>query len=61
MALAKLLRRRFLRPAGKGDPESIGGAMHARVTRYEGGAPATIEEALEKKRVLPTEFGKPRA
>ena len=32
--------------------------MHARVTRYEGGAPAAIEETLEKKKgVLPTEFG----
>jgi hypothetical protein len=32
--------------------------MHARVTRYEGGAPEAIEETLEsKKRVLPTEFG----
>jgi hypothetical protein len=32
--------------------------MHARVTRYEGAAPETIEETLEtKKRVLPTEFG----
>jgi hypothetical protein len=32
--------------------------MHARVTRYEGGAPADIEEALKtKKGVLPTEFG----
>ncbi len=32
--------------------------MHARVTRYEGAAPADIEEALKtKKGVLPTEFG----
>ena len=32
--------------------------MHARVTRYEGGAPEAIDEALEaKKKVLPTEFG----
>jgi len=32
--------------------------MHARVTRYEGAAPESIEETLEeKKRVLPTEFG----
>ena len=32
--------------------------MHARVTRYEGGAPEAIEEALQtKKGVLPTEFG----
>lgn len=32
--------------------------MHARVTRYEGAAPADVEEALRtKKQVLPTEFG----
>mgnify|MGYP006352518347 FL=1 len=32
--------------------------MHARVTRYEGAAPESIEEALQtKKQVLPTEFG----
>jgi hypothetical protein len=32
--------------------------MHARVTRYAGAAPETIEEALQaKKRVLPTESG----
>ncbi len=32
--------------------------MHARVTRYEGGAVATIDENLQaKKGVLPTEFG----
>jgi hypothetical protein len=32
--------------------------MHARVTRYEGAAPQSMEEALEtKKGVLPTEFG----
>ena len=32
--------------------------MHARVTRYEGAAPESIDEALEaKKGVLPTEFG----
>ena len=32
--------------------------MHARVTRYEGGAPEAIDEALQaKKRVLPTEAG----
>jgi hypothetical protein len=32
--------------------------MHARVTRYEGAAPETIDDNLQtKKRVLPTEFG----
>jgi Antibiotic biosynthesis monooxygenase len=32
--------------------------MHARVTRYEGGAPEAMEENLErKKHVLPTEPG----
>ena len=32
--------------------------MHARVTRYEGGAPDQIEENLErKKHILPTEPG----
>jgi hypothetical protein len=32
--------------------------MHARVTRYEGGAPEDIEANLQaKKGVLPTEFG----
>jgi hypothetical protein len=32
--------------------------MHARVTRYEGGAPDQMEENLErKKHVLPTEPG----
>ena len=32
--------------------------MHARVTRYEGAAPESIEEALQtKKQVLPTELG----
>ena len=32
--------------------------MHARVTRYEGGAPEEIEENLQrKKHVLPTELG----
>jgi hypothetical protein len=32
--------------------------MHARVTRYEGAPPETIDETLEtKKRVLPTELG----
>jgi heme-degrading monooxygenase HmoA len=32
--------------------------MHARVTRYEGAAPQSIEETLQaKKGVLPTEFG----
>jgi hypothetical protein len=32
--------------------------MHARVTRYEGGAPDQIEENLKrKKHVLPTELG----
>jgi hypothetical protein len=32
--------------------------MHARVTRYEGAPPESIEETLEtKKHVLPTEFG----
>ena len=32
--------------------------MHARVTRYEGGTPEAIEEAVQtKKQVLPTEFG----
>ena len=32
--------------------------MHARVTRYEGGAPEAIDEALQtKKHVLPTEAG----
>ena len=32
--------------------------MHARVTRYEGGAPEEIEENLQrKKHVLPTEPG----
>ena len=32
--------------------------MHARVTRYEGGAPEEMESALETKRhVLPTEMG----
>jgi hypothetical protein len=32
--------------------------MHARMTRYEGAAPDTIEEAVATKRgVLPTEFG----
>jgi hypothetical protein len=32
--------------------------MHARVTRYEGGAPDAIEENLQrKKHVLPTEPG----
>jgi heme-degrading monooxygenase HmoA len=32
--------------------------MHARMTRYEGGAPEEIEANLqEKKGVLPTEFG----
>jgi heme-degrading monooxygenase HmoA len=32
--------------------------MHARVTRYEGGAPDQIEENLQrKKHVLPTELG----
>jgi hypothetical protein len=32
--------------------------MHARMTRYEGGAPESIEANLEtKKGVLPTEFG----
>jgi heme-degrading monooxygenase HmoA len=32
--------------------------MHARMTRYEGGAPENIEANLEtKKGVLPTEFG----
>jgi heme-degrading monooxygenase HmoA len=32
--------------------------MHARMTRYEGGAPQAIEETLQAKRgVLPTEFG----
>jgi hypothetical protein len=32
--------------------------VHARMTRYEGGAPHAIEETLQaKKGVLPTEFG----
>jgi heme-degrading monooxygenase HmoA len=32
--------------------------MHARVTRYEGAAPQSMEETLQaKKGVLPTEFG----
>jgi heme-degrading monooxygenase HmoA len=32
--------------------------MHARVTRYEGAAPQSMEEALQAKQgVLPTEFG----
>jgi heme-degrading monooxygenase HmoA len=32
--------------------------MHARVTRYEGAAPHSMEETLQvKKGVLPTEFG----
>jgi hypothetical protein len=32
--------------------------VYARLTRYEGGSPETIEEGLEtKKRVLPTEPG----
>jgi hypothetical protein len=32
--------------------------MHARMTRYEGGAPEEIEANLrEKKGVVPTEFG----
>lgn len=32
--------------------------MHARLTRYEGGAPEAIDETLEtKKNVLPTEPG----
>ena len=32
--------------------------MHARLTRYEGGAVETIDENLQaKKGVLPTEFG----
>jgi heme-degrading monooxygenase HmoA len=32
--------------------------MHARLTRYEGGAPDSIEETLQrKKNVLPTEPG----
>jgi heme-degrading monooxygenase HmoA len=32
--------------------------MHARVTRYEGGAPEAIDETLQqKKHVLPTEPG----
>lgn len=32
--------------------------MHARMTRYEGGAPEEIEANLQaKKGVLPTEFG----
>src|SRR5262245_7505043 len=32
--------------------------MHARVTRYQGAAPESIDDALEtKKGVLPTEFG----
>ncbi len=32
--------------------------MHARMTRYEGAAPAAVEDTLEtKKGVLPTEFG----
>ena len=32
--------------------------MHARMTRYEGGAPETIDENLrQKKHVLPTEPG----
>jgi len=32
--------------------------MHARLTRYEGGAPESIDQTLEtKKHVLPTELG----
>jgi hypothetical protein len=32
--------------------------MHARMTRYEGATPETIEDSLQaKKGVLPTEFG----
>ena len=32
--------------------------MHARVTRYEGGTPEALDDAVEtKKRALPTEFG----
>ena len=32
--------------------------MYARLTRYEGGSPDAIEDALEtKKNVLPTEYG----
>jgi quinol monooxygenase YgiN len=32
--------------------------MHARLTRYEGGSPETLDDELEaKKRVLPTEPG----
>jgi heme-degrading monooxygenase HmoA len=32
--------------------------MHARMTRYEGATPETIEESLQaKKGVLPTEYG----
>jgi hypothetical protein len=32
--------------------------MHARMTRYEGAAPETIEDTLQtKKAVLPTDFG----
>jgi heme-degrading monooxygenase HmoA len=32
--------------------------MHARMTRYEGAAPQSMEETLQaKKGVLPTEFG----
>jgi heme-degrading monooxygenase HmoA len=32
--------------------------MHARVTRYEGAAPQSMEETLQvKKGVLPTEYG----
>jgi len=32
--------------------------MHARMTRYEGGSPESLEQNLEKKKnVLPTELG----
>ena|SRR5215211_810834 len=32
--------------------------MHARMTRYQGATPESVDEALEtKKGVLPTEFG----
>src|SRR5829696_175114 len=38
--------------------ELRGAAMHARVTRYEGGSPEDLEENLQqKKHVLPTEPG----
>jgi hypothetical protein len=51
-------KERLYGRCGIGVRERRGLQLFARLTRYEGASPDSIEEALEtKKRVLPTEYG----